>query len=258
MAAAAGFSKHDYDKRPTLSFYERGPGPAGYNLPPLVGKRGHGLTHRINPEYTFGLLSSISRKDVGPGAAAYLIPQHLKSSGYFAGYKYTCRQKTPIIDKRMSPPPNMYDMPPTNKYKYKAPTHYLGLRTPLINKRVSPGPNAYLLPRAIGPKIPDKLAAAECTLKGNRKTKDLPMSPGPIYEIGRTELVKPRSPAFTMRQKWKLLKQEFDAGPASYSPVPPPCTCKTPVKGWPLSIRYNDFTGVFRTPCDTSHYEPLD
>jgi len=253
MPAIAGFSKHQYDKKPVLSFYEKGPGPAGYYLPPLVGRKGHGLTHRINPEYTFGTKITDLRRDLGPGPA-YLIPQHLKTNGYFAGFKYTCRPKFPILDKRlMLPAPNNYRLPPTDKYRPRAPTCYLGSRTPLINKRLSPGPNAYLLPPAIGPKIPDKLAAAECTLKGDRKTKDLPMSPGPIYNIG----IPWRGPAFTIRRKFKELQSGYNAGPASYTPLyPPPCPCKTPPRGCSLSYRYNDFTGIFRTPCDGSQYEP--
>ncbi|CAL8073685.1 unnamed protein product [Orchesella dallaii] len=254
-------SKYHYERKPKLTFYERGPGPAGYTLPPLVGKPKHGLTHRINPEYSIGLKlnSAFMRRNIGPGAAAYLIPQHLKANGYFAGFKYTCRQKMPLIDKRVVPPPNMYTLPNTNRYRHKAPTHYIGARTPLINKKVSPAPNTYILPPAIGPRIPDKLAAAECTLKGVRKPKDMYRSPGPIYDIGKPELVKPKGPAFTMRIRWKELQNLYNAGPASYTPLfPPPCPCKTPAKGWPLGVRYNDFTGVFRTQCDRSRYEPLD
>ena len=38
--------------RRRLAWYDRGPGPAGYTLPPLLGKKDHAVTHRINPEYT--------------------------------------------------------------------------------------------------------------------------------------------------------------------------------------------------------------
>lgn len=163
------------------------------------------------------------------------------------------------VDKMFVPAPNLYNVPPVDNYRNRAPRHVLGSRTPLINKRLGPGPNAYLLPPAIGPRIPDKLAAAECTLKGTRKSKDLAPSPGPIYTIGSPNVIKPKSPAFTIRRKWPELSSGWDAGPASYTPLyPPPCPCKTPYPGASLGIRYNDYTGIFRTACDNSKYEPLD
>lgn len=95
--------------------------------------------------------------------------------------------------------------------------------------------------------------------KGVRKEKELSPSPGPIYDIGDPDVIKPKSPAFTIRQKWKDIETGWDAGPASYTPLfPPPCPCKTPTRGASLGIRYNDFTGIFRTGCDSSRYEPLD
>jgi hypothetical protein len=80
------------------------------------------------------------------------------------------------------PAPTAYNMPATEIFRPKAPAFVFGSRTPLYSKKISPGP-IYLLPRAIGPKIPDKLAAAECTLKGDRKCKDPKFSPGPIYDV---------------------------------------------------------------------------
>lgn len=98
-----------------------------------------------------------------------------------------------------------YVIPPPEIIKPKAPAFVFGSRTPLYNKRVSPGPNTYLLPPAIGPVIPDKLAAAACSFKGDREIKDpvIAKSPGPLaYNIGPPDLVKPKAPAYTMREKW--------------------------------------------------------
>jgi len=104
-------------------------------------------------------------------------------------------------------------VPPTEKYRRKAPAFIFGARCPLFGRSVSPAPNTYLLPPAIGPKIPDKLAAAEVTLYGvwhyvlntllplhkvifyvsillnhfskGKRTDKLPeISPGPIYDVG--------------------------------------------------------------------------
>jgi len=71
-------------------------------------------------------------------------------------------------------------------------------------------------------------------------------------------MTKPKSPGFTMRIKWPdLTTQKYDAGPGSYDAQLPPCSCKVP-PGWHFGSRYNEFTGVFRTQCDKSKYEPLD
>lgn len=86
----------------------------------------------------------------------------------------------------MGPPANKYDLPMTDLWRPRQPAWPFGLKPPLYMKKVSPGP-CYMLPTAIGPKIPDKLAAAECTLKGDKKIKDpgadAPYSPGPIYDV---------------------------------------------------------------------------
>jgi hypothetical protein len=95
-------SRHAYrngEERPKLAFYERGPGPAWYTIPVLIGRRGHALTHRINPEYSIAikLRSSFIPFDIGPGPA-YLIPYGLKANGKFIGFQYTMRQKFPISE----------------------------------------------------------------------------------------------------------------------------------------------------------------
>jgi hypothetical protein len=85
-----------------IAFYDRGPGPAGFMLPPLIGRRLHALTHRINPEYSFGLKcdTAFFVKNVGPGAGAILIPKGLKSNGKFLGYAYTIRLKFPPREQK--------------------------------------------------------------------------------------------------------------------------------------------------------------
>jgi len=85
------------EERPKLAFYEQGPGPAFYSIPVLIGRRNHAPTHRINPEYSFGLKlrSAFIPYSVGPGPA-YLIPYGLKANGYFIGYHYSFRRRFPF------------------------------------------------------------------------------------------------------------------------------------------------------------------
>lgn len=89
---------YNEDGKPRLSFYDRGPGPAGYSLPPLIGRKTHSLTHRINPEYSMGLKlgSSFIKNSIGPGPAEYGIEKGVKSNGKFLGYEYTMRIKFPL------------------------------------------------------------------------------------------------------------------------------------------------------------------
>jgi len=91
------------DDKPKLSFYERGPGPAGYTLPGLIGKEKHAPTHRINPAYSMGLKlgSSFIPNNIGPGAGNYLVPTGVKANGKFIGYEYTIRQKWPTSNNPM-------------------------------------------------------------------------------------------------------------------------------------------------------------
>lgn len=92
------------ERRPVLSFYERGPGPAAWMLPPLIGRPRHALTHMINPQYSFRVkLGSIFGDGFGPGPAAYMIPKGLKANGPFLGYFQTLRGNFPI-----SKPQNCY------------------------------------------------------------------------------------------------------------------------------------------------------
>jgi len=70
--------------RAKLGFYDRGPGPAGYLLPPLTGKKDHDKRFLIAPEYTLRpfLKSSFSRGGlVGPGVGRYLIPGDITHRG---------------------------------------------------------------------------------------------------------------------------------------------------------------------------------
>jgi len=248
----------DEEGRPKLTFYERGPGPAGYKLPPLLGKKKHAVTHRINPEFTFGLQlpSSFLLSNIGPGAGAYMLESGVKAKGKFRAPVACLTSRSPPLKPKPYPGPNDYKIPPPEINRNKAPAFTLRIRPPLPSKLNTPGPNYLLLPRMIGPKIPDRIAAAECTLKGDRKSKLNKLSPGPIYDIGKPELVKNRAPGYTMRIKWADLTQsKYEAGPASYDPYLRTCTCPA---GWKLGIRHNDFTGVFKTQCDKSRYEPLD
>jgi hypothetical protein len=62
-------------------------------LPPLVGRKKHAVTHRINPEYSFGQKLGSYSVGVGPGPGEYAIRYGLKAKGFDAGLSYTMREK---------------------------------------------------------------------------------------------------------------------------------------------------------------------
>lgn len=82
-------------ERPRLAFYDRGPGPAGYSLPPLVGKKDHAVTHWISPAWFIGEKLPSILYNLGPGPA-YFIPTGLKTNGKFTGFEITIGEKLPM------------------------------------------------------------------------------------------------------------------------------------------------------------------
>ncbi len=78
-----------------LTFYERGPGPAAYTLPPLLGRPSHAVTHRINPNCPIGIKLGRTVKSLGPGPAYYDIEYGQKANGTSRGVAYTMRKKFP-------------------------------------------------------------------------------------------------------------------------------------------------------------------
>lgn len=244
--------------RGKLSYYERGPGPAGYGLPPLVGRRGHAVTHLINPEYTIRPKFPYILKNVGPGAGGYLIPYGLKARGWDKSPAFSMRTKTDLERKNQGPGPAGYNLPCTDTYRWKPPAFTIKSRNPLLRRFQTPAPNVYIIPPAIGPKIPDKLAAPECTLKGHRDNKEKPYVPTGSYDVGECDLIKPKAPAFTIRRKLEEIKARGfpRVGPGSYDADLSKVKAAAPA--WHMAEKYNEFTGIFRTTCDKSSYEPLD
>jgi len=131
-------------------------------------------------------------------------------------------------------------------------------RTRTIEKgRFSPGP-IYLLPSAIGPKIPDKNAAAEVTIKGRGRTEDeIFRSPGPIYDIGSPNIIKNKGGEVTIKGRWKALRaQSCNAGPGSYNVhEATPRVWRQP-PSFSLGIRHSEFAGIMMTSCDKADASP--
>jgi len=242
------------------SFWDTGPGPAGVMLPPLVGMIDHDKTRHQNPAYSLGLkLGSANRLGVtGPGPA-YLIPKGMTAKGPDPQLYATLKSRTKVNENFNinTPGPAAY-LPDINLNRRRAPAYSHAFRTKLFAVGyASPGP-IYLLPPAIGPKIPDKMAAAEITLKGRGKTVDkLSQSPGPIYAIGPPELIKNRAGEVTIKGRWRALKsQSVNAGPASYDLKSATNKVWRQPPSYSLGIRHTPFAGVLRTKCDNEDSRP--
>lgn len=89
--------------------------------------------------------------------------------------------------------------------------------------------------------------------KGGWKQKPAVMNPGPIYDVGRPELIKKKVPGFTMRIKWPEIKsQTGNAGPGSYDVDK---VYSKPRPAWHFGTKYSDFAGVFRTEYDKLRFD---
>jgi len=244
-------------KKQLSSFWDNGPGPAGVNLKPTVGYNDHDPSRKRMPAYSLGLQlpSTLIVKGNGPGPI-YGIPQGMTAKGQDLGRAFTMRPQTRIIEFNTTTPGPAAYMPEINVNRRKAPEYSMAWRTRLIEKgRFSPGP-IYLLPPAIGPKIPDKNAAAEITIKGRgREESTIIRSPGPIYDIGRPDLIKPKGGEVTIKGRWKALKsQSVNASPASYSlSAATPKIWRAP-PAYSLGIRHSEFAGNLMTECDKSAF----
>jgi len=239
------------DRRNRLR-YEQGPGPA-YLLPPTVGYAGHDETRKRNPAYSFGLQlkSALLGNPQSPGPI-YLIPKGMTAKGPDGRPAYSLGLKTKNIELEGSGPGPAAYYPNINVNRRKPPAFALSFRTKIIELgQSSPGP-IYLLPSCLGPKIPDKPAAAEATLKSRGiPVEKLSQSPGPIYNIGSPNIIKSGTGAVTIKSRWKDPKsQSCNAGPGSYNVRQSAKSVYPQPPAFSLGIRHSEFAGNYMTDCD--------
>lgn len=241
------------------SYWDRGPGPAGVMLPPTVGFIDHDKTRKQMPAYSLGLQlpSTLIRKGNGPGPV-YAIQKGLTAKGLDTGLAYTMRPKTKILELNTETPGPAAYTPMINVNRRKAPEYSMSWRTRTIERgRFSPGP-IYLLPPAIGPKIPDKNAAAEVTIKGRGRTEDtIFRSPGPIYDIGSPNIIKNKGGEVTIKGRWRALKaQSCNAGPGSYNVQEAIPFSRYQPPAFSMGIRHSEMAGIMYTTCDKAVDQP--
>jgi len=238
----------------------KGPGPA-YLLPPTVGYVGHDSSRRRNPAYSIGLMLNATKwgNPQSPGPI-YAIPKGMTAKGPDGQPAYSVSGRNKGIDFiTQTPGPAAY-YPNINCNRRKPPAFALSFRTKVIELgKASPGP-IYLLPSCLGPRIPDKMAAGEASIKGRGiPVEKLSQSPGPIYAIGSPNLIKPKGGEVTLKSRWKDPKsQSVNAGPGSYNvDKSGRCVYRKP-PAFSLGIRHSEFAGNFLTECDKSESGGID
>ncbi|CAL8138146.1 unnamed protein product [Orchesella dallaii] len=252
--------RNSTDRRAGLQMM-RGPGPAAVNLPPTVGYVGHDETRKRNPAYSLGLKlgSTLIQTKKSPGPI-YLIPKGMTAKGPDGSPAYTLRPKTKSVDFQTTTPGPAAYYPDINCNRNKAPAFPLSFRTKVIELgKASPGP-IYLLPPCLGPRIPDKCAAGEVSIKGRGKgVEKLSQSPGPIYDIGSPDIIKYKGGEVTIKGRWKDLKsQSCMAGPASYNVIESSSKVYRQPPAFSLGIRHSEFAGNYLTECDKSENAGID
>ena len=142
----------------------KGPGPA-YLLPPTVGYHNHDGTRKRNPAYSLGLMLSKHRwgNPQSPGPI-YLVPKGMTAKGPDSKVAFSIISRAKGEEYfAVGPGPAAY-YPNINVNRRKPPAYSLAWRTRIWDVgNASPGP-IYKLPSCLGPRIPDKPAAAEVTL----------------------------------------------------------------------------------------------
>lgn len=79
-------------------FFNAGPGPGAYGLPPTIGYNNHDNRKQRLPQYSFGTRTLIYGADPGPGPGAYQVDK-LTRYGPGIGPEYTMGGITKILGR---------------------------------------------------------------------------------------------------------------------------------------------------------------
>jgi len=243
--------KSEQDRRSKISCYaSRGPGPAVVLLPPTVGAINHDKTRTQAPAYSLGLKLKSGFGDSKTPGPNYLIQDGLTARGQYRAPAYSLRPRTKIFDGRNDGPGPAAYLPEVNVNRNRPPAYSLSARTKLFQSGLfSPGP-IYMLPSAIGPKIPDKPAAAECSLKGRGKDRKSMSGNAGFYDIGRPDIVKNRAGWASIKGRYNERNKGYDAGPASYNIAGSICRVRNCPPAYSMGIRHTECSGNLLTALD--------
>ncbi|KAB0804034.1 hypothetical protein PPYR_01004 [Photinus pyralis] len=195
-----------------------GPGPGAYMLPSTVGYEKHDISRYRSPQYTMRPRCGIGGKPFGPG------PQYNIDSvtryGKVSPPAFTLSPKLKGLASFRTPGPGTYSPEKAPRMKDPRPPAYsMAARLPGMKKFNTPGPNQYVVPSSLGPKVPNKPAAAAYTMAKKLDTKGQARSPGPAQYGGtNAEIYKTRAPLYTMSGRHEGSRKPGSPGPAAYLP----------------------------------------
>ncbi|XP_076645011.1 ciliary microtubule associated protein 1A [Halictus rubicundus] len=232
------------NKAKLLSCMVKGPGPV-YELRTLVGYDGHCLSRRRGPAYSMRYRTQIVVPSVGPGPrynVAKLTNYGLDNS---PAYTIAGREVFRVRDSGPGPGAHHPELCPPMNHSKRPPGYSIKARGKTKISDIGPGPNAYILPTCIGPKIPDKTARGAFTMGNYYKGRYEYLSPGPAaYGTTGTEVVKRRSPAFSLKPRNDLAEISLSPGPQYY----PLLRKQAPM--YSFGIRHSECAGVPITSLD--------
>ncbi|KAK4884680.1 hypothetical protein RN001_000951 [Aquatica leii] len=195
-----------------------GPGPGAYMLPSTIGYNKHDISKYRNPMYTMRPLCKEGGKPFGPG------PQYDISKvtcyGKITPIAYTLSPKLKGGGGLNTPGPGTYSPEKVPRMKESRPPVYtMGARFPAARKFNTPGPNQYAVPPILGPKVPNRQAAAAYTMAAKLNQKGGTTSPGPAqYGEIKLDIYKSKAPLYTMRPQCRGSDKQGSPGPAAYLP----------------------------------------
>ncbi|ELU06431.1 hypothetical protein CAPTEDRAFT_182924 [Capitella teleta] len=203
---------------------EKGPGPAQYTLPTLIGSKYHTPTHTKQPGWNFGVRhKDLDNVDRSPGPV-YLLGPKVSRFGNSGEPHYSLSMRTQSMKPANYPPPGTYN-PQFTTGVQKAPAYTFGKRTMHRSMEKNPAPNSYRLPALIGSTVESgKKAAPIYSMVGRCKiggfSEDLQKTPGPgTYKVTQPNSYRNCQPAYSMTSRNMMPGDTTKKpGPGAHSP----------------------------------------
>jgi len=235
-------------KRPMIAARERGPGPARYSLPPTAGFLGHDPSKHMSPAYSFGLPArSQFREGRHIPGPKYFIDPEITRRGKEGFDRFTMKQRHGELSTFKTPAPSQYTHekvhPPNEAH---APVYSMGSRTRFRKKDTVPAASSYDMPALIGPRIPNKPAAAAHSFAVRPNiggySEDLARTPGPgAYTPIEPNVIKTKKPRYSFGKRTTLPGDTtVKPGPGTYKPEGVYIN-KPKAPAFPVGIRHSDF-----------------
>ncbi|KAM7361216.1 ciliary microtubule associated protein 1A-like [Cochliomyia hominivorax] len=221
------------------------PGPADlYPLPPTVGYTNHDVRKQRLPNYSFGLRTTLIDKRVGPGPNRYNVSK-LVRYGVSKANQFTMAPKIDLKEKTKSPGPMAYQLQASPIFKgIKSPEYSMGKVNTFFFKNCAPGPNIYGINDSYV-----KHRAPEYSLGVKKYLKELVRSPGPAtYPRVPMSVVLPDSPKYSLTPRTEYTFKLYGPGSNYYNRMEYKPGKRAPM--YSFGTRHSPRSGTMIVPCD--------